>query len=116
MRVRLIGTKYVHWGEYSGFSQLTKYFDPNIVDIDLYMVPDDDSQFPQSLSLVRNWIKNYIKQSGMSWYKLSDLSAECNTLFGIIKKNMILYIFLIRNILPIIYQILLRKLDLNAQN
>jgi len=76
MYIRIIRTRYPHWGIYSGINQFVKYIDRNKYNIDMRVVSDSDDDFPIQNTAVRDWLRRLVQKRGMQWYKLSDLAAE----------------------------------------
>lgn len=80
-KLRFLATRYPHWGAYAGIGQFTRHLDKADFAVDYHLVADDDSQLPLPVKRWRDRIRARVQQSGMPWYKLSDLAAELRS-FG----------------------------------
>lgn len=76
INIHLIRTRRPHWGKYSGINQFLKYIDYGRYHVDVYMVSDNDDDFPIHNVIVRKWLRYQVQKNGMQYYKLSDLTAE----------------------------------------
>jgi len=79
IRIRLIRTRYPHWGQYSGMNQLFKFIDKERYDVQEQLVSENDNDFPVQSMMVRNWLRHRVQRNGMPWYNLSDLTTEIRT-------------------------------------
>ncbi|MEO6092401.1 MAG: glycosyltransferase family 4 protein [Novosphingobium sp.] len=79
-RLRFIATRYPHWGNHAGIGQFTKHLDRQRYRVDYHLVADNDSQLPLPGARLRERLRDRVQQSGMAWYKLSDLAAELRAL------------------------------------
>src|SRR5689334_8778566 len=82
IKVRMLYTKYPHWGRYAGFTQLIDYLDPSRTAVRAHGASDNDDDLPLPSDRLREWLKRKVQRSGMAWYKLSDLAAELETFPG----------------------------------
>lgn len=80
VNIHLIRTHRPHWGAYSGINQFLKYVNRDIYDIDVYVASDNDEDFPIRNTLLRGALRYLVKNNGMQYYKLSDLTAEIRAL------------------------------------
>lgn len=75
-RVRILYTRYPHWGSHSGMTQVARHLDPARVDALL----DGALDYDGDLSPLRRWLLATVQRRGMAWYKLTDLAAELRAL------------------------------------
>ncbi|MEO6131321.1 MAG: glycosyltransferase family 4 protein [Saprospiraceae bacterium] len=80
MHIRVIRTRYPHWGAYSGINQFMNYLDQGKYSVDMHVASDSDEDFPIKNRMVRDWLRRVVQKRGMQWYKLSDLTAEVKAL------------------------------------
>ena len=80
MRIQMLRTLYPHWGAHSGINQMVRYFDQEKYQVHTRVVSDSDADFPFKNPTMRAGLRRYVQKSGMQWYQLSDLTAECWTL------------------------------------
>lgn len=92
LKVHLIRTLYPHWGKYSGIHQYTKYLDSQNYQIDIWVAPDNDEDFPIKNRGVRACLRSWVQRRGMKWYKLSDLVAELTVFWKSRDVNIIHYL------------------------
>lgn len=78
--VRVIHTRYPHWGAHSGIHQFVKYLDAGRVRVSVRTSADDDDNFPLRSEWLRDRLRTRIARDGGGWYKLSDLTAEAGAL------------------------------------
>lgn len=76
MNIKIVHTRYPHWGKYSGINQFVKYIDPVKYKVQMQIVSDSDEDFPIQNKVIRDRIRQLVQKKPMSWYKLSDLTAE----------------------------------------
>jgi len=82
IRIRFEFTRYPHWGNQSGFTQLARHLDAKRYEAYLHGASDNDDDLPLPIPPVRRWLRRWVQRSGMAWYKLSDLAAELQALPG----------------------------------
>lgn len=75
-RLRVIRTRYPHWGEHTGIHQYLAHLDAMQFTVDLHVASDGDGDFPIRQAAVRGMLRRLVKAGGMDWYGLSDLLAE----------------------------------------
>lgn len=80
VRLRLVGTRYPHWGAHAGVGQFSRFLGPHGFRVDHRLTPDDDSALPLPGAARRDQLRRRVQQGGMAWYKLSDLAAEMRAL------------------------------------
>jgi glycosyltransferase involved in cell wall biosynthesis len=76
LRVRMIHTRYPHFGAHAGMFQLAKFLAPARVKVDLVSVSDSDEDLPFRNTRIRERLHRMIRARGVAWYKLSDFYAE----------------------------------------
>ena len=76
IRLRLLRTRYPHWGRSTGTDQFLRYLPTQRYRADVRMVNDGDEDFPFTALALRAPLRHLVQRKGMAWYKLSDLAAE----------------------------------------
>jgi glycosyltransferase involved in cell wall biosynthesis len=79
-KIHIIRTRYPHWGAHSGINQFVRFIDQSNYQVAVQSASDGDDDFPIKNSAVRGGIRRLVQRRGMSWYKLSDLTAEIKAL------------------------------------
>lgn len=79
VRIRLLRTRYPHWGRFTGAQQVFRYLPPGKYQVDEREVNDGDAEFPIRSAVVRQGVRRLVQRRGMAWYQLSDLAAEAGT-------------------------------------
>lgn len=75
-RLRVIRTRYPHWGEHTGIHQYLAHLDTTRFSVDVHEASDGDGDLPIRHGPVRAVLRRLVKAGGMEWYGLSDLLAE----------------------------------------
>lgn len=77
MKVRVIRTRYPHWGRFSGINQFLRYIDRERFDLRVYEASDSDEDFWLKSDWLCARLKSAMSRDGTcGHYKLSDLAAE----------------------------------------
>lgn len=79
IRLRLLRTRYPHWGRFTGVQQFLRYLPAGEYQVDDRVVNDGDAGFPIRSAVVRRGVRRLVQRRGMAWYQLSDLAAEAST-------------------------------------
>jgi glycosyltransferase involved in cell wall biosynthesis len=82
VRVRVVYTRYPHWGAHSGANQFVRYLDPAEYRVHVHASSDSDDDLPLRHERLRELLRRRVRRGGMGWYKLSDLNAELRALPG----------------------------------
>lgn len=80
INVRVLRTRFPHWGAYSGINQFLNYLDQSKYSVAMHVVSDSDEDFPVQHLQIQEWFRRLVRKEGMEWYKLSDLTAEMKAL------------------------------------
>ena len=76
VRVRVVHTRYAHWGAHSGAHQFIGHVDRARCAVSVQTVTDGDDDLWLPREAWRSRLRRAIRRGGMAWYKLSDLAAE----------------------------------------